>query len=112
MAQTLMQRIVEALPFLDKISDAVQPEVQKAVDAGGTTARNMLDGVWLEARCTRNNEFPGSWTATIVFDGSTAPGKRPVRLRRRSARHGDGGAIGPPYRVSDWRYSRGRGGWG
>ena len=28
MAQTLMQRIVEALPFLDKIGEAVQPEVQ------------------------------------------------------------------------------------
>ncbi len=49
MAQTLMQQIVEAMPFLDEIGEAVQPEVQKAVNAGGTTARNVLDGVWLEA---------------------------------------------------------------
>ena len=49
MAETLMQRVVEALPFLDDIADDVQPKVQEAVAAGGTTARNVLDGVWLEA---------------------------------------------------------------
>jgi hypothetical protein len=49
MAETLMQRVVEALPFLDKIAEDVQPKVQEAVEAGGTRARNVLDGVWLEA---------------------------------------------------------------
>jgi hypothetical protein len=28
MAETLMQRVVEALPFLDDIADGVQPKVQ------------------------------------------------------------------------------------
>jgi nitrite reductase/ring-hydroxylating ferredoxin subunit/uncharacterized membrane protein len=112
MAQTLMQRIVEALPFLDKVSDAVQPEVQKAVDAGGTTARNALDGVWLEAPLHPvMTDVPiGSWTATLVFDGlDLATGKRPVRHAADAALvFGTVGAIGAAVTgLSDWRYLTG-----
>ena len=112
MAQTLMQRIVEALPFLDKVSDAVQPEVQKAVDAGGTTARNMLDGVWLEAPLHPvMTDVPiGTWTATLVFDGlDLATGKRPVRhAADASLVMGTVGAIGAAVTgLSDWRYLTG-----
>ena len=113
MAQTLMQRIVEALPFLDRISDAVQPEVQKAVDAGGTTARNVLDGVWLEAPLHPvMTDVPiGAWTTALVFDGlDLATGKKPVQARgRRLAPVRDSGSVrGCRYRalrlaVPEWR---------
>ncbi|HEX7169776.1 MAG TPA: Rieske 2Fe-2S domain-containing protein [Rubrobacter sp.] len=112
MAQTLMQRIVEALPFLDRVSDAVQPEVQKAVDAGGTKARNMLDGVWLEAPLHPvMTDVPiGTWTATLVFDGlDLTTGKRPVRHAADAALvMGTVGAIGAAVTgLSDWRYLTG-----
>src|SRR5829696_3077827 len=82
MAETLMQRVVEALPFLDDIAEDVQPKVQEAVAAGGTTARNVLDGVWLEAPLhPALTDVPvGCWTAALVFDGlDVATGKEPVR---------------------------------
>ena len=112
MAQTLMQRIVDALPFLDEISDAVQPEVQKAVNAGGTTARNVLDGVWLEAPLHPVlTDIPiGSWTAALVFDGlDLATGKRSVRhAADASLVFGTLGALGAAATgLSDWRYLSG-----
>jgi nitrite reductase/ring-hydroxylating ferredoxin subunit/uncharacterized membrane protein len=112
MAQTLMQRVVEALPFLDKVSDAVQPEVQKAVNAGGTTARNVLDGVWLEAPLHPVlTDVPiGSWTAALVFDGlDVATGKRPIRhAADASVALGTAGAVGAAITgLSDWRYLSG-----
>ena len=112
MAQTLMQRIVDALPFLDEISDAVQPEVQKAVNAGGTTARNVLDGVWLEAPLHPVlTDVPiGSWTAALVFDGlDLATGKRSVRhAADASLVFGTLGALGAAATgLSDWRYLSG-----
>ena len=54
MPETYMQRIVDALPFLDRVAEGAQPKVQKAVEAGGTTTRNVLDGVWFEARLKRS----------------------------------------------------------
>jgi len=112
MAKTLMQRIVDALPFLDEVSDAVQPEVQKAVDAGGTTARNLLDGVWLEAPLhPALTDVPiGCWTAALVFDGlDLATGKRPVRhAADASLVFGTLGALGAAVTgLSDWRYLSG-----
>ena len=112
MAQTFMQRIVEALHFLDKVSDVVQPEVQKAVDAGGTTARNVLDGVWLEAPLHPvMTDVPiGSWTAALVFDGlDLATDKKPVRhAADASLLFGTLGAFGAAATgLSDWRYLSG-----
>ena len=112
MAQTLMQRIVEALPFLDKISDAVQPGVQKAVDAGGTTTRNALDGVWLEAPLHPvMTDVPiGSWTAALVFDGlDFASDNKAVRHAADATLvFGTVGAIGAAITgLSDWRYLSG-----
>ena len=112
MAETLMQRVVEALPFLDKISDAVQPEVQKAVDAGGTTARNVLDGVWLEAPLhpALTDAPVGAWTAALVFDGlDVATGKESVRhAADASLVFGTLGALGAAVTgLSDWRYLSG-----
>jgi nitrite reductase/ring-hydroxylating ferredoxin subunit/uncharacterized membrane protein len=112
MAQTLMQRMVEALPFLDKVSDAVQPEVEKAVDAGGTTARNVLDGVWFEAPLHPvMTDVPiGSWTAALVFDGlDIVTDNKPVRhAADLSLVFGTLGAFGAAVTgLSDWRYLSG-----
>jgi nitrite reductase/ring-hydroxylating ferredoxin subunit/uncharacterized membrane protein len=112
MAQTLMQRIVEALPFLDRVSDAVQPEVQKAVDAGGTTARNLLDGVWFEAPLHPvMTDVPiGAWTTALVFDGlDLATGKKPLQhAADASLLFGTLGAFGAAATgLSDWRYLSG-----
>ena len=112
MAQTLMQRIVEALPFLDDIGEAVQPEVQKAVDAGGTTARNVLDGVWLEAPLHPvMTDVPiGAWTTALVFDGlDLATGKKPLQhAADASLVFGTLGAFGAAATgLSDWRYLSG-----
>src|SRR5918992_3739718 len=112
MGATLMQRIVDALPFLDRISESVQPMVQEAVEAGGTTARNVLDGVWFEAPLhPALTDVPiGSWTAAAVFDGLDAA--TDLRTMRNAADAslavGVVGAIGAAVTgLSDWRYLSG-----
>ena len=112
MAETLMQRVVEALPFLDDIADEVQPKVQEVVAAGGTTARNVLDGVWLEAPLhPALTDVPvGAWTAALVFDGlDVATGKEPIRhAADASLVLGTLGAFGASVTgLSDWRYLSG-----
>jgi nitrite reductase/ring-hydroxylating ferredoxin subunit/uncharacterized membrane protein len=112
MAETLMRRVVEALPFLDEVAENVQPKVQEAVEAGGTTARNVLDGVWLEAPLhPALTDVPvGSWTAALVFDGlDLATGKEPIRhAADASLVFGTLGALGAAVTgLSDWRYLSG-----
>jgi nitrite reductase/ring-hydroxylating ferredoxin subunit/uncharacterized membrane protein len=112
MAETLMQRVVEALPFLDDIADDVQPKVQEAVAAGGTTARDVLDGVWLEAPLhpVLTDVPVGAWTAALVFDGlDIATGKEPFRhAADASLVFGTLGALGAAVTgLSDWRYLSG-----
>jgi nitrite reductase/ring-hydroxylating ferredoxin subunit/uncharacterized membrane protein len=112
MAETLMQRVVEALPFLDDIAEEVQPKVQEVVAAGGTTARNVLDGVWLEAPLhPALTDVPvGAWTAALVFDGlDVATGKEPIRhAADASLVLGTLGAFGASVTgLSDWRYLSG-----
>ena len=107
-----MQRIVESLPFLDRVADVVQPEVQKAVDAGGTTARNVLDGVWFEAPLHPVlTDVPiGAWTTALVFDGlDLATDKKPLRhAADASLVFGILGAFGAAATgLSDWRYLSG-----
>ena len=112
MAETTSQRIVEALPFLDGIAERFQPKVQEAVDAGGTKARNVLDGVWFEVPLHPVlTDVPiGSWTAALVFDGlDLVTGKQPVRnAADASIVFGVVGALGAATTgLSDWRYLRG-----
>ena len=112
MAETLMQRLVETLPFLDDIAEDVQPKVQEAVAAGGTTARNVLDGVWLEAPLhPALTDVPvGAWTAALVFDGlDVATGKKPMRhAADASLVFGTLAAFGAAVTgLSDWRYLSG-----
>lgn len=74
MGETISQRLVDAVPFLDRIAEAVQPKVREAVDESGTTVRNALDGKWLEVPLhPALTDVPlGSWTAALVFDGLDA----------------------------------------
>jgi nitrite reductase/ring-hydroxylating ferredoxin subunit/uncharacterized membrane protein len=112
MAETLTQRIVEAMPFLDRIADAVQPEVQKAVGAGGTTVRNVLDGTPLELPLhPALTDVPlGAWTAAITFDAlDIATGSRAMRNAADAtlALGVAGGFAAAATGLSDWRYLSG-----
>jgi nitrite reductase/ring-hydroxylating ferredoxin subunit/uncharacterized membrane protein len=112
MGATLMQRIVDALPFLDRVAEDVQPRVQEAVEAGGTTARNVLDGVWFEAPLhPALTDVPiGSWTAALVFDGiDLATDSRAMKnAADASIAVGVVGGIGAAVTgLSDWRYLSG-----
>ena len=112
MGATLSRRIVDALPFLDRIAEAVQPKVQEAVEAGGTTARNALDGTWLESPLhPALTDVPlGSWTAALVFDGlDLATDSRAMRnAADASLAFGVLGALGAAVTgLSDWRYLEG-----
>ncbi len=112
MGETISQRIVDALPFLDRIADDVQPKVQEAVEAGGTTARNVLDGVWFETPLhPALTDVPvGSWTAALIFDGlDAATGSRAMKnAADASLAVGVVGALGAATAgLSDWRYLSG-----
>jgi nitrite reductase/ring-hydroxylating ferredoxin subunit/uncharacterized membrane protein len=112
MGATLMQRIVDALPFLDRVAESVQPKVQEAVEAGGIPARNVLDGIWLEAPLhPALTDVPiGSWTAAIIFDGlDVATDSRAMKnAADASLAIGVAGALGAAVTgLSDWRYLSG-----
>jgi nitrite reductase/ring-hydroxylating ferredoxin subunit/uncharacterized membrane protein len=112
MGETISQRIVEALPFLDRVAEGVQPKVQEAVEAGGTTARNVLDGVWFEVPLhpVLTDVPVGSWTAALFFDGvDAATGSKAVRnAADASLVMGILGAFGAAITgLSDWRYLSG-----
>ena len=112
MGKTISERIVDALPFLDRIAEGVQPKVQEAVEAGGTTARNVLDGVWFEAPLhPALTDVPvGSWTAAAVFDGlDAATGSRAMKnAADASVTVGVlGGLAAATTGLSDWRYLSG-----
>jgi nitrite reductase/ring-hydroxylating ferredoxin subunit/uncharacterized membrane protein len=112
MGETISQRIVEALPFLDEIADEVQPKVHEAVEAGGTTARNALDGKWLEVPLhpVLTDVPVGAWTAALVFDGlDAATDSRAMRnAADASLVMGTLGAFGAAATgLSDWRYLSG-----
>ena len=112
MPETQMQRIVDALPFLDGAAEGIQPKVQNVVEAGGTTARNVLDGVWFEAPLhPALTDVPiGSWTAAAAFDGlDLATDSRAMRnAADASLAFGVVGALGAAVTgLSDWRYLSG-----
>ena len=112
MGETISQRIVEALPVLDRVAEGVQPKVQEAVEAGGTTARNVLDGVWFEVPLhpVLTDVPVGAWTAALVFDGvDAATGSKAVRnAADASLVMGILGAFGAAITgLSDWRYLSG-----
>jgi nitrite reductase/ring-hydroxylating ferredoxin subunit/uncharacterized membrane protein len=112
MGETISQRVVEALPFLDRIADGVQPKVREAVEAGGTTARDALDGKWLEVPLhpVLTDVPVGSWTAALVFDGlDAATDSRAMRnAADASLVMGTLSAFAAAVTgLSDWRYLSG-----
>ena len=112
MGATFSQRIVDAVPFLDRIADGVQPKVQEAIDAGGTTLRNVLDGVWFGSPLhPALTDVPvGSWTAALVFDGlDIVTGKTAMRNAADASLAVGiaGGFAAAAVGLSDWRYLMG-----
>lgn len=112
MEKTIGERIVDAMPFLDKASDVVQPKVRDLVDAGGATARNVLDGVWMEVPLHPVlTDVPiGSWTAALVFDGLDLVSGRPAMRNAADASLAvgvAGGFVAAAVGFSDWRYLSG-----
>jgi nitrite reductase/ring-hydroxylating ferredoxin subunit/uncharacterized membrane protein len=112
MGATLSQRIVDAVPFLDRIAEGVPPKVQEAVERGGTTVRNVLDGVWFGSPLhPALTDVPvGSWTSTLVFDGlDIATGKTAMRNAADAtlAVGIAGGFAAAAVGISDWRYLMG-----
>lgn len=112
MEKTIGERIVDAMPFLDRASDAVQPKVQELVDAGGATARYVLDGVWFEVPLHPVlTDVPiGSWTAAIVFDGLDLVSGRTAMRNAADASLAvgvAGGFVAAAVGFSDWRYLSG-----
>ncbi|ABG05782.1 Rieske (2Fe-2S) region [Rubrobacter xylanophilus DSM 9941] len=112
MAKTIGERIVEAMPYLDEVSEAVQPRVREAVEAGGTAVRNLLDGTWMEVPLhpVLTDVPVGSWTSALVFDGLDAlSGSRAARnAADASLAFGVlGGLAAAAAGLSDWRYLTG-----
>lgn len=109
---TISRRIVEALPWLDDIAEAIQPKVQNAVNAGGTTVRNALDGTPMELPLhPALTDVPiGSWTAAIVFDSlDVVTGSRAMRNAADASLVVGilGGFAAAVTGLSDWRYLSG-----
>lgn len=112
MGQSISRRIVESLPYLDEIADAVQPKVQQAVQASGTTVRNLLDGSTIEIPIhPALTDVPvGSWTAALIFDGlDLVSGSKAMRnAADASLAVGIAGGIAAAITgLSDWRYLSG-----
>lgn len=113
MGQTISQRIVESLPYLDEISDSVQPKVQKLLDAaGGKTARNVLDGTPMELPLhPALTDVPiGAWTTALIFDGLDVVGDSNAMRRAADASLAvgvAGGIAAAITGISDWRYLSG-----
>ena len=112
MEKTIGEYVVDAMPFLDETSDAVQPKVQELLDKGGPWARYILDGVWFEVPLhpVLTDVPVGSWTAAIVFDGlDLVSGKKAMR-NAADASLAVGVASGfaaAVVGISDWRYTSG-----
>lgn len=112
MTKTISRRVVDALPWLDGIAEKVQPKVQEAVDAGGITLRNALDGSSMELPLhPALTDVPvGAWTAALLFDGLDLVSGSKAMRNAADASLAVGIASGLAAAVtglSDWRYLSG-----
>ena len=112
MAKTLTQSIADAIPYTEELAERIQPKVQEVVRSGGTTVRNVLDGVWFEVPLHPVlTDVPiGSWTAAATFDAlETVTGSRAMRNAADAtvALGVAGGIAAAAVGLSDWRYTSG-----
>jgi nitrite reductase/ring-hydroxylating ferredoxin subunit/uncharacterized membrane protein len=112
MTKTLTQSIADAIPYLDALSERIQPKVQDAVEAGGVHVSNALDGVWFEVPLHPVlTDVPiGSWTAAVTFDAlDLVTGARAMRNAADAtlALGVAGGFAAAAVGLSDWRYTSG-----
>ncbi len=112
MGRTISERIVDRLPWLDSLAEKTQPKVQEAIDRGGVTLRNALDGVWIEVPLhPALTDVPvGSWTAAITLDAiDLVSGSKAVRNAADGALTVGvvGGFAAAAVGISDWRYLSG-----
>ena len=109
MGRTISERIVDRLPWLDGLAEKTQPKVQEAIDRGGVTLRNALDGVWIEVPLhpVLTDVPVGSWTAAIAFDAvDLVSGSKAARNAADGALAVGvvGGFAAAAVGISDWRY--------
>ncbi len=112
MPRTYSQQIIDRLDWLDDVAEKVQPIVREAINKGGVTLRDALDGTWLGTPLhPALTDVPiGSWTAALIFDGlDAATGSRPMRNAADAslALGVVGGFAAAVTGLSDWRYLRG-----
>ena len=112
MGRTISERIVDRLPWLDGLAEKTQPKVQEAIDRGGVTLRNALDGVWIEVPLhpVLTDVPVGSWTAAITLDAiDLVSGSKAVRNAADGALVVGvvGGFAAAAVGISDWRYLSG-----
>ncbi len=112
MGRTISERIVDRLPWLDSLAEKTQPKVQEAIDRGGVTLRNALDGVWIEVPLhpVLTDVPVGSWTAAITLDAiDLVSGSKAVRNAADGALTVGvvGGFAAAAVGISDWRYLSG-----
>jgi nitrite reductase/ring-hydroxylating ferredoxin subunit/uncharacterized membrane protein len=112
MGRTISERIVDRLPWLDGLAEKTQPKVQEAIDRGGVTLRNALDGVWIEVPLhpVLTDVPVGSWTAAITLDAiDLVSGVKAVRNAADGALAVGvvGGFAAAAVGISDWRYLSG-----
>src|SRR3954467_216886 len=73
MAKGLLEQLVNAQPWIDQVSDALQPVINGAFNnsgAVGRRAKDLLNGVWLgHPLHPVITDVPiGAWTMSQVFD--------------------------------------------
>lgn len=112
MGRTISERIVDRLPWLDGLAEKTQPKVQEAIDRGGITLRNALDGVWIEVPLhpVLTDVPVGSWTAAItLYAIDLVSGSKAVRNAADGALAVGvvGGFAAAAVGISDWRYLSG-----
>jgi nitrite reductase/ring-hydroxylating ferredoxin subunit/uncharacterized membrane protein len=112
MGSTISQRIVDAMPWLDNVSEAVQPRGRGAVEKNGTTVRNVLDGVPMQLPLhPALTDVPlGAWTGALIFDGlDVVTGSKAMRNAADASLvlGVAGGFAAAATGLSDWRYLSG-----
>lgn len=112
MSQTISERIVEAIPYLDAVADKVQPKVREAVEGGPTAVRNVLDGVWMGVPLhpVLTDVPVGALTAAVAFDAAEVATGRDAMKNAADASLAvgvAGGFAAAAVGFSDWRYLTG-----